>query len=418
MANKPEDSLEPSSSEAVDLIRNKVNAIYNDEPNALAEAKEAESIAEPSKHQKFMLRLVSSGRDIAWIQTEWHNYYQSLNEKEKLEVWDEFYKSNKNIKKAQVVSPEQPKPKDLSEVRNQLPAASHHYPSRRRPVSHPKPPRPLQHFDKPKIPVRLQTKHHVQSLLFGLGMGCLAIFVFLFGFFNQVIIAPLIQPARNVSVPIIIGADTVAPTSSPQVIIPKINVEIPVVYNVDTTNENVIENDLEGGVIHFPTTVLPGQDGNAAFFGHSSNNIFNPGQYKFAFVLLHTLVNGDTFYLTYNQTVYIYKVVQHFVVSPSDVAVLGPVSGQTATATLITCDPPGTSLNRLIVIGQQISPVVSTNSQATTAAVVSTPKALPGNGPSLWSRFISSDIGKVIVVMIALIAVVVIFRKTSKKEGY
>jgi sortase A len=272
----------------------------------------------------------------------------------------------------------------------------------------------------PKPKVHLKAKHHLQSLVFGLGLGCLAIIIFLFGFFNEVIIAPFIQPSRNVSVPVIIGENTVAPTSTPEVIIPKINVEIPVDYNVDTTNENVIENDLEEGVIHFPTTVDPGQLGNAAFFGHSSNNIFNPGQYKFAFVLLHTLVDGDTFYLTYNHTLYVYKVISHFVVSPNDTAVLGSVPGQTATATLITCDPPGTSINRLIVIGQQISPSISTD---VTAAPALSPTSisktsLPGNGPSLWSRFISSDEGKAIVIGLAVIGVIVIFRRTSKKEPF
>lgn len=414
MANEPEDKSELSNAEAVDLIRSKVSDIYNDAPSAVIEAAEAGTSKTPSKHQKYMIRLMDSGRDIAWVQTEWHNYYQSLNEKEKLEVWDEFYKSNKNVEKAKVVAPEQTKA--LSEVRNQLPATRHYQP--RKKSSRPKPPRPVQAAQKPKVQIRLQTKHHVQSILFGLGIGFVAIVIFLFGFFNEVIIAPFIQPARDSSVPVIIGADTVAPTSTPQVIIPKINVEIPVVYNVDTTNENVIENDLEGGVIHFPTTVLPGQLGNAAFFGHSSNNIFNPGKYKFAFVLLHTLVNGDTFYLTYNHTVYVYKVIQHFVVSPSDVAVLGPVSGQTATATLITCDPPGTSINRLIVIGEQISPTISSDTQAPASTVLTTQQSLPGNGPSLWSRFISSGVGKAIIVMIAVVVIIIVFRKTSKIEGY
>jgi LPXTG-site transpeptidase (sortase) family protein len=130
---------------------------------------------------------------------------------------------------------------------------------------------------------------------------------------------------------------------------------------------------------------LPGQDGNAAFFGHSSNNIFNPGKYKFAFVLLHELVNGDTFYLTYSGQVYIYQVVSHQIVSPNDVAVLGSVSGQTATATLITCDPPGTSINRLVVVGKQISPDPNSNTAAT-AHIIAQPAELASNGPSLWSR--------------------------------
>jgi len=233
---------------------------------------------------------------------------------------------------------------------------------------------------------RVSVKQNLKSLVFGLSLGILVIFIVLFSFFNQLIITPFIQPSRHITaLPLIINASTAGLYTSPEVIIPKINVEIPVDYSLATDNESVIENALENGVIHYPSTVLPGQDGNTAFFGHSSNNIFNPGKYKFAFVLLHELVNGDTFYLTYNSQVYIYQVVSHQIVSPTDVAVLGSVPGQTATATLITCDPPGTSINRLVVVGKQINPDINTNTAATAIAIAQ-PTELASNGPSLWSR--------------------------------
>jgi sortase A len=263
---------------------------------------------------------------------------------------------------------------------------------------------------------KLEAKHHAQSLLFGLSMGAVVIIIFLFGFFNEVVIAPFLQPSRAAAdTPLIVSSSSVAPTNEPEVIIPKINVEIPVNYNETSTNENDIENDLEGGVVHYPTTVLPGQVGNAAFFGHSSNNIFNPGKYKFAFVLLHTLVPGDTFYLTYNGKVYVYKVISKTIVDPSDVSVLGPVAGQTATATLITCDPPGTSLHRLIVVGQQISPDPSTDSNPTIPTTTSSsPKNLPGNGPTLWTRFVRTPFGKAVIIAALLSSFLFVVRWINK----
>jgi LPXTG-site transpeptidase (sortase) family protein len=256
-------------------------------------------------------------------------------------------------------------------------------------------------------------------MLFGLAMGAVVVFILLFSFFNQVIIAPFIQPSRTqTATPIILSTDTVAPSKTPEVIIPKINVEIPVVYNVNTTNENVIENDLEGGVIHYPTTALPGQIGNASFFGHSSNNILNPGKYKFAFVLLHDLVRGDVFYLTYNDTVYAYKVFSTKIVPPNNVSVLNPVVGHPATATLITCDPPGTSINRLIVTGDQISPNPSGDTQATPTildASANSVTQLPGNGPSLWQRFSSTIFGKIISIAFVLSMLAIIIRWYKKE---
>jgi len=163
-----------------------------------------------------------------------------------------------------------------------------------------------------------------------------------------------------------------------------------VIYGVGSNAESTIQKNLENGVVHYPSTEVPGQQGNVAIFGHSSNNIFNKGKYKFAFVLLHELKAGDTFYLTYNKQVFAYKVIVRKIVDPSEVGVLDNVPGQAATATLITCDPPGTTLHRLVVIGEQISPDPLTNSAGNDEAGTTpgaTTTRLAGNGPTLWSRF-------------------------------
>lgn len=395
--------------DAANLIRDKLSRIYDDEPSARQELDESEQTPHRSKHQKFMYELGTSGKDLATVQTEWHNYYQSLPPDEKHQVWQEFYSSQAlltqhpavNANAAQVMSEHKhqaAKPPKLRDVRNK---------------------KDLQKSIRDKVTAggKLETKHHIQSLLFGLGMGLIVILIFLFGFFNEVVIAPFIQPSRTSSAtPLIISTDSVAPTATPEVIIPKINVEIPVDYSQTTTDESAIETALENGVVHYPSTSLPGQNGNAAFFGHSSNNIFNKGKYKFAFVLLHTLEPGDTFYLTYNSKVYVYKVITKKVVEPNQVDVLDPVPGQTATATLITCDPPGTSLHRLVVVGEQISPNPSSNtaSTASTTATSAGTTALPGNGPTLFGRAISSAVGKAIVIIILIGAFIWVFRWLNK----
>lgn len=386
---------------AAELIRQKVARAYSKEPDAKQELAEAEQAGRPSKHQKFMRELSTSGKDLAAIQTEWHDYYQGLTSPEKHRVWQEFYDSQAQV---------------TSQTGRSKPSSAQALAEHKHEAARPAKPRKLRDArssaevqaairDKVSAGGTLEVKHHLQSLLFGLGVGAVVVIIFLFGFFNEVVIAPFIQPSRtNAATPLIVNSGSVSPTATPEVIIPKINVEIPTDYSQTTTNEASIENALQDGVVHYPTTSLPGQNGNAAFFGHSSNNIFNKGKYKFAFVLLHTLQDGDTFYLTYNSKVYAYKVISKTIVDPSNVGVLGPVPGQTATATLITCDPPGTSLHRLIVVGQQISPDPSTNSQAN-AAPTTTSTNLPGNGPTLWTRFTRAALGKIIIagVLVGLI---------------
>ena len=407
---------------AADLIRRKLDELYKREPDASQNIREVrdEPAPERSKHQQFMYELSTSGKSLAQIQTEWHAYYVGLPDDEKHQVWHEFYEANARRPSAYtqfVAEREAAKTQTEEQKEASLPTPEVRQDESSSKAVNPNEPagtvgafEPPTSIEKPTKPedgrsaaaikkqilhkVRLseqaqkRARQHLRSLVFGLSSGVLVLFIFLFGFFNEVIIAPFIQPSRTASAtPIILSSSNVAPSSTPEVIIPKINVEIPVDYSLTTTDENQIENALESGVVHYPSTVVPGQQGNAAFFGHSSNNIFNPGKYKFAFVLLHTLVPGDIFYITYNNTVYTYQVYDKQIVDPSDVSVLNNVPGKAATATLITCDPPGTSLHRLVVWGEQISPDPSGNTAAA-APTASAPTAIASNGPTLWSRFI------------------------------
>ena len=421
---------------AINLVRQKINALYEAEPDAETEANEVALETHRSKHQQFMYELMTSGKDLATIQTEWHEYYLGLSNEDKKQVWQEFYNSNKNAAdraqaettKQQVdQSASEPSPQvrqaiNKSQGRQAQKLAQHvHERANKRPRTNNKNSTVATIRNnlrtKATASPKLTWKHHLQSALFGLGMGAIVVFILLFGFFNEVIIAPFIQPSRNdTATPIILSNDTVAPSPTPEVIIPKINVEIPVDYNVTSTNENVIENDLNGGVVHYPTTSYPGQTGNAAYFGHSSNNIFNPGKYKFAFVLLHDLVAGDVFYLTYNDKVYAYKVFSTTIVSPTDVSVLDPIAGHAATATLITCDPPGTSINRLVVVGDQISPSPSSDTvPANPITTANSTSRLPGNGPTLWHRFFSTIYGKLLTIMVIGVAGWLIWRWYAKE---
>lgn len=404
-----------SSNPAVELIRRKVAAIYAEEPDVKEELAASTQLIQPqqqrSPHQQFMHSLSTSGKSLAEIQTEWHNYYNKLSDTEKHAVWQEFYAANAHGHTSaytqyaasqaatQTIQPATPAPVATLPA---FPATPHA--SRVVVAEHTPPVEPAKPDKKPDSPSRLKkkilaqvaasssaqakAKQHFQSLLFGLGTGSVVLVVFLFGFFNEMIIAPFVQPSRHVSAtPIIVSSDSVAPSDTPEIIIPKINVQIPVVYDQDSVKEEDVQAGLERGVIHYPTTVEPGQQGNAAFFGHSSNNIFNKGKYKFAFVLLRQLVPGDIFYLTYDKKVYSYRVFDKKVVAPSEVSVLGSVPGKPVTAALITCDPPGTSTNRLVVWGEQISPDPAAAPVPTTPSDGSTPVELPSEGPTMWKRF-------------------------------
>ncbi|HSH17767.1 MAG TPA: sortase [Candidatus Saccharimonadales bacterium] len=316
----------------------------------------------PSRHEQYLLNLAAAGTSPADLARAWHAYYAQLSDADKLQVWQQYHQVVENPGATKLQPAAVPPP-----LEHLMAAAGTVPPSR--------------------------TRRRLQSLAFGAVTSLVVTGIFLFGFFNEVVITPFIQPSTAAAeTPIIVDQTAKVPVNEQKIIIPRINVEIPVDYSQTTTSERAIELALDKGIVHYPTTVKPGQAGNAAFFGHSSNNIFNPGKYKFAFVLLNKLIPKDVFYLTYEGKTYAYQVVSRRIVKPTEVGVLGPVEGYASTATLITCNPPGTSINRLVVVGQQISPDPAGNTAPVVPTAVAVPSEpadsdnLPGNGPSLWSR--------------------------------
>lgn len=397
-----------SNNSAARLIRQKISQLFATEPAAKDELRLAMQTVHPSKHQLFMEQLSQSGRSQADIQVAWHAYYEALPDDEKHQVWQEFYSAQAEsaaaassqpvdaaakAKAAALKAAARAKTKATGTLQRLSATAQQR--RHRHSSSGPEPSAVAvpsvsdvkhQLLDKVNTRGKLKARHHVQSLLFGLGLGSVVILVLLFGFFNERFIAPFVTPSKSVSnTPIIIDPNSTVAEGQPKVIIPKINVEIPVVYDQPSVAEADIQGALERGVVHYATTPSPGEKGNAVLFGHSSNNILNRGKYKFAFVLLNRLEIGDTFMLTKDSKRYVYRVYSRKIVNPADVSVLGNAD-KPASATLITCDPPGTSLNRLVVTGEQISP--DPNNNAASSAVKSTqkPKIVPSDAPTLWSR--------------------------------
>lgn len=358
---------------AVNVLRGKLDALYANEPSAKEEIKEIKHLVAEhdhlSKHQRFMKNLTDSGKNPAEVQTAWHKYYEALTEKEKHEVWQEFYDEQSKLKN-----------KKSSGSKNKEPAAQAHPNKVHAPTS-----KVAKAHHKVK---KLKNNHHVRSLIFGFGMGFLVIFVLLFSFFNERFLVPFIRPNQNVSAtPIIVDPSSTGPVGlESKIIIPKINLEAPLVFDVNTIEDKAVQKGLERGVLHYSTTPNPGEKGNSVIFGHSSGNILNKGKYKFAFLLLKSVDVGDTFIVQKDGKRFVYKIYNIYVTIPQDVSVL-QTGDKPAMMTLITCDPPGTSSNRLIIQAEQIYPDPKTNQTSSVSEnVVSQPKQLPSNSESLWYR--------------------------------
>ncbi len=134
--------------------------------------------------------------------------------------------------------------------------------------------------------------------------------------------------------------------------IPSLGLEAPLVY-VTETDEVTFQRGLEQGVVHYPSTTLPGEIGNAYYFGHSSDYAFKKGNYKTVFAILPKIEAGAEIYITdHSGQQFTYKVREKKVVEPKDVSVLSQGDGKEKLLTLQTSWPLGTALRRYVVIAE------------------------------------------------------------------
>jgi sortase A len=112
--------------------------------------------------------------------------------------------------------------------------------------------------------------------------------------------------------------------------------------------EGVNVDDLRKGPGHYPTTQMPGHEGNSAIAGHRTT-------YGAPFGELDQLDAGDQIRVTTSQGSFEYRVTEKSVVAPSEASVLDPSPDperpgrELATLTLTTCHPKYSAAERLVV---------------------------------------------------------------------
>lgn len=146
----------------------------------------------------------------------------------------------------------------------------------------------------------------------------------------------------------------VVPNTDFSIAIPKIGAVAPVIENVDPLNKNVYLKALKEGVAHAKGTAFPTQDGNVYIFAHSTDSFYNVGRYNAVFYLLGKLSKGDEIFIYYKGYKVKYVVDQVKIVKPDEIQYLTENTDKN-TLTLQTCYPPGTTIDRLIVIANEVS---------------------------------------------------------------
>ncbi len=228
------------------------------------------------------------------------------------------------------------------------------------------------------------SRHFIPALA-----GTMVMLAFVFLQYNRVILGTVaaytspgnIEPQNIIVDPSI---DTKV-SAEPKIIIPKINVDAPVVYGAAPDVQSQ-RKAMEKGVAHFAVSgasALPGQAGNVVLAGHSSNDAFAAGGYKFIFAQNEKLQKDDVIYLNYEGKRYTYKITGSEVVKPNEVTKI-QTGTQKPMLTLVSCVPVGTADKRLLVYADQISPDPNTASAATENNATG---QIPGNpSPTVLER--------------------------------
>ncbi|MBI4091413.1 sortase [candidate division WWE3 bacterium] len=138
------------------------------------------------------------------------------------------------------------------------------------------------------------------------------------------------------------------------IVIEKIGVIAPIVRGVSVRDENAYIESLKSGVAHAAGSALPGERGNVYLFAHSSINFFRLGKYASVFTLLRKVEAGDKVHVFYEDKDYTYVVIAKEVLKGWNTTPLTRISIE-PILTLQTCDPPGTTINRLVVTAKLVS---------------------------------------------------------------
>jgi sortase A len=220
--------------------------------------------------------------------------------------------------------------------------------------------------------------------------GIVVVLIILFLQYNRLIFAPImayVSPGNSPASEIEAIDPTITQTISPEprLIIPKLNIDVPVHFGVQLSD---VMASMNNGVAHYRiagASAYPGEIGNLVITGHSAGDIYSSNPYKYIFSGLERLNDGDLIYINYNSVRYTYRVTKKEVVEPTNVAAL-VVNTDKPILTLVTCTPLGTSRYRLLVTAEQISPNPDTAESSKNPVTVdqNLDQEMPSNEPSFF----------------------------------
>ncbi len=110
--------------------------------------------------------------------------------------------------------------------------------------------------------------------------------------------------------------------------------------------------DLDAGVVYYPGSVYPGQQGQIVILGHSAPVGWPKIKHDWVFTDLDKLMPGDTILIDLNNKQYVYTVKQKIIIKKGQEIPAEDLTGQNNMLVLISCWPPGKDYQRIAVTAE------------------------------------------------------------------
>ena len=130
--------------------------------------------------------------------------------------------------------------------------------------------------------------------------------------------------------------------------IPKIEVSAPLTF-VNTLLKTEIYKALNKGVVHYYTSVLPGEIGQTIIIGHSAPLGWPKIRYNWVFSKLSELNEGDEIIIYFNHRKISYSVIRKTFLERGGEIPKNLLTDSENVLVLISCWPPGKDIKRIVV---------------------------------------------------------------------
>lgn len=135
--------------------------------------------------------------------------------------------------------------------------------------------------------------------------------------------------------------------------IPELDVSSPLIIG-ETTDTKELEKLLKYGVVYYPGSVLPGEEGKTIILGHSSHPSWPKVNYNWVFTNLNELERGDEIVINFNNEKYTYRVRGTNYIKKGEKVESRYLTDTGNMLMLVSCWPPGKDAERIVVEAELI----------------------------------------------------------------